>query len=633
MKASGILFLTQEGRTLFLKRSASGDHPGEWCCAGGKVEEAESLADCAVREAFEETGQVVPLTAIREHTKTFTPFEPTPVVSTSMGAVADPTDREGVEFTTYITDTSEEFIPHLCNEHEAFAWAPISAPPEPLHPGMRIVLRRFYMNELDIAKAIAAGELTSPQKYQNVNLWAMRITGTGESYRDKLEEFVWRDPGIYMTEEMLDRLRAIPIIMEHPQTSSTLNSEEFHDRVVGTMQWPYLVPEAEEVWGITRIYDDATHLLLQQGQDDGQPLSTSPSVTLGLRSGSQKIHFENGSPLLIEGIPTYVDHLAICHKGVWDKGGDPAGVQLNDSVGESDMADFGEKLEKLLKNMDSFADRMDAMEKRMDASREEKKEDAVVPPSPSPTAPDSEEKRDDEDRRKGENDASRDDEHEEKKEEKTVADRRLDDAKKDDTSRRDDDEEKKEDASEEEEKKDDGLKEFAAGMTRKDEAEEKEDSRNDSALQGRVRRLEKAMPRQMTDEDYHAMIEAQSRADSVYGALGIGRAPIPLNGEDLNGYRRRVATKLKNHSSRWGKTNLYNIQSDAFDIVESDIYNDAMASAMSADDVPDGHLRAVVKHDIAGRPITSYVGEPSAWMSQFGGYRRRLTGIRTHRDY
>jgi hypothetical protein len=314
------------------------------------------------------------------------------------------------------------------------------------------------------------------------------------------------------------------------------------------------------------------------------------------------------------------------------------------------MADYGEKLNQLLTNMDSINARLDAMEKRSDAqdsarkdAEEKEKEDAVVPPTPMTTTADAkeEEEKEKEGSGKDDNDDARIDAREEEKEEKTDADRRRDDAQKDDTSSsRDDDKKndafppKKEEEKEDTQQKADGLKEFAAGMSRRDgEDKEKDDSRNDSALNGRISRLEKAMPRQLSDEDYHAMIEAQSRADSVYGALGIGRAPIPLNGEDLNGYRRRVATKLKGHSGRWGKTNIYNIQADAFDIVENDIYNDAMASAMSADDVPEGHLRAVVKNDIAGRPITSYVGEPSAWMSQFSGTRRRLSGIRTHRDY
>ena len=160
-----------------------------------------------------------------------------------------------------------------------------------------------------------------------------------------------------------------------------------------------------------------------------------------------------------------------------------------------------------------------------------------------------------------------------------------------------------------------------------------DDSRADSALHHRLSRLEKVIPRQLTDEDYHALIEAQSRADSAYGALGIGRAPIPLNGEDLNGYRRRVATKLKAHSKRWKGVNMYGLDGGAFEIAESDVYNDSMAAAMSAEDVPEGQLRSIVKHDLAGRPITEYVGEPSAWMSQFGGFKRRLNGIRTERNY
>jgi hypothetical protein len=44
---------------------------------------------------------------------------------------------------------------------------------------------------------------------------------------------------------------------------------------------------------------------------------------------------EDGSSLLVEGNPSFVDHLAICEKGVWDKGGDASGIRIDsEAVGE-----------------------------------------------------------------------------------------------------------------------------------------------------------------------------------------------------------------------------------------------------------------------------------------------------------
>lgn len=41
---------------LFLKRSGTGDRPGEWCLPGGTLEDGEEAADAATREAREEIG-------------------------------------------------------------------------------------------------------------------------------------------------------------------------------------------------------------------------------------------------------------------------------------------------------------------------------------------------------------------------------------------------------------------------------------------------------------------------------------------------------------------------------------------------------------------------------------------------
>ena len=51
-------------------------------------------------------------------------------------------------------------------------------------------------------------------------------------------------------------------------------------------------------------------------------LSTSPAVSVS--NSAIKI-----GDILIEGNPVYIDHIAICQNGVWDKQGDPTGVRLD----------------------------------------------------------------------------------------------------------------------------------------------------------------------------------------------------------------------------------------------------------------------------------------------------------------
>jgi hypothetical protein len=175
------------------------------------------------------------------------------------------------------------------------------------------------MDELAIARAIRDGELTSPQRYmESLLLVAIRITGTGAAYRPSIDEYVWRDPSIYLNPDFLERCQGLPVIWRHPKTN-VLDSKEFSDRVVGAVMLPYI--KGQEVWCIARIYDDQASDYIEQHE-----LSTSPAV---LCTGKQ-YSIGEGKELLIEGKPELLDHIAILaplEAGVWDKGGPPSGVE------------------------------------------------------------------------------------------------------------------------------------------------------------------------------------------------------------------------------------------------------------------------------------------------------------------
>ena len=174
-----------------------------------------------------------------------------------------------------------------------------------LHPGVVAALQRLGADELGIARMMAAGELASPQRYHNVVLYNMRVTGTGVSFRPQLNEYVYRKPENYLTQEFLDRCAGLPVIVKHPE-KSLLDHDEFVDRVAGTVFVPYI--KGDEVWAICKLYDKDAIAEMEDEQ-----LSTSPAVLLGK---SDKLQLEDGSKLLVEGKPTLLDHLAIVAKGV-----------------------------------------------------------------------------------------------------------------------------------------------------------------------------------------------------------------------------------------------------------------------------------------------------------------------------
>jgi hypothetical protein len=231
--------------------------------------------------------------------------------------------QNDVDFTTFVYDCDDEFVPKFNHEHDSFVWVnPDHALSLTLHPGCLIALRMLKgMNELELAEAIRDEELVSPQFIENVCLLDMRISGTGFSYRPKLNEWVFRRDTVYLTPEFLQRCNGIPIIMDHPDTQ-ILDSDEFAKRIVGTMFLPYV--KGEDVWGVARIYDKSTIDLIINNQ-----LSTSPSVVFRDPKVNYTIELDNGESLLVEGIPSFVDHLAICEKGVWDKGGEASGIRID----------------------------------------------------------------------------------------------------------------------------------------------------------------------------------------------------------------------------------------------------------------------------------------------------------------
>ena len=309
-RCAGIMFVTKDEEILLIRRGNGGDYPQTWAVPGGHQNEKDvDLESAARRECKEETG-------LEYDGKLEVLFD------------------DG-QFCTYIARDVDKGNVTLNYESTGYDWCNINTPPTPLHPGMETAFKvAKAKTETDIAQLISEGILASPQMYANIGLFAIRITGTGLAFRSSIGEHVWRDPSLYLNDEFLKRCNGLMVIMDHPETQ-VLTPEEFKLRAVGSIMLPYI--KGDEVWGIAKIYDQEAITEICEGE-----ISTSPAVVFDNTAGNITLTTENGEPLLIEGVPFLLDHIAIVtkargSKGVWDKGGDATGVLLtNNEVSENE---------------------------------------------------------------------------------------------------------------------------------------------------------------------------------------------------------------------------------------------------------------------------------------------------------
>jgi hypothetical protein len=488
------------------------------------------------------------------------------------------------EYACFLQDVLEPFKPVLNDEHTAWNWFSPENLPKLIHPEVARTIALVTGNELDIAKRMAADELLSPQRFENIWLFDLRITGTGTSYRAAHDEYVYRPPENFLTEEFRERCNGLPLIFEHPK-KVILDTDEYRSRAIGTVILPYIA--GDEVRGIAKVFDsDATQLMLTTHE------STSPAVVFRDAGSTETVEVD-GKTVLIEGKPSYLDHLAICKMGVWDKGGEPSGV----NTGDPQMDEMEEQIPAWADSfMKSCADSFGKLNARIDSI--ENKGGNEMPTAPladaSGTAAEA---------------GAVEAEHEH------AAVRELEEAERAGAAERRAD---ANESPEEKEKREKEEKERADSAARAD-SQVAALTRQNAELQAELKRMNSALTtltKPLSAADRDALSTAQLRADSVMQLFG-DNASVPLHGESPIEYRRRLAAKLQKHSTEMKGVKLEALEGAAFNAIEDRIYADAQSAALNPSAAPSGRLIPMVSRDEAGRQITRFAGDMDAWLAPF----------------
>ncbi|EMF6434598.1 NUDIX domain-containing protein [Serratia marcescens] len=530
---SGIMF--RQGKFVFLIQRSD---DGTWCQPGGTVEPGELAIDAARREVLEEVGYQYD-----------GPLNPHSVYG---------------DYLTFRAEVPEQFEAKLNDESLAAGWFHIDDLPKPLHQPFAEMLAQQALNETEVAALIADGTLSSPQYFINMWMFAIRVTGTGVTWRSADQQMAFRNPDDYLTPEFLQRVAGVPLIWLHPEKNK-LDSDEFAKRVIGTLTNSW-VADNGEVWAIARVYDAEAAGIMATKQ-----LSTSPTVTYSeMQDSIIKI---DGQPLLVEGSPVLLDHVAICEQGVWDKLLAPTGVKSDSIPNEAEKMDK-EKIVALINKA------IDARMAKADSEAKEAKEKADAEEAAKKEQADAEAK--------------------EAEEAKAKADAEEAAAK---------------------EKADAEAKEKADA----EEAERMAKEKADSQLRQEIADLRSRIPTELSDEERNEVADAQVKADSVFSCFG-KRAPVPLSGEKPLAYRRRLMIQLQEHSPDFKAVDLSSIADSALlGFAEKQIYADAQKSASLS--VGPGTLREIKRADATGRQISTFEGDPAATWAPFQSGKRQVTSF------
>ncbi|GBQ08856.1 DUF2213 domain-containing protein [Saccharibacter floricola] len=556
---------------------------------------------------------------------------------TVLWAVTQPL-KDG-EQTIYAKRVDTPFTPNLSKDHSAYGWFKRDQLPHPLSSGVGNVAQRFSMDLITLCKSMADEQFSSPERFYNVTLFAMRITGTGWAYRGgERGEYTLRKRDIWTSPDVLESCQGLPVVIDHPDSAIT-DDRYFAEHIVGTIIYPFV--RDHEVWGIARIQDKGVaHALMEHNW------STSPGIVTS--SLSQSRDLPHGTRVTVEGSPYHLDHLALVPEGVWDKYHPPSGIDTPNQPRAPSARGFfvsnGEHSPMARTHHDATHDTPDArLDKNLGATDlhtrlarlldevDDLKKQLLTAPKKDVRCDDLSDG-DDGDDASAEGDTKRD-------KQAARADRH------DSTQRFDQDE-----VSPQKDTDDRAMIERMVAQMRKagarddvilsclrdmgadparfgfDDAKEAKDHairdrldalnrRNDAheAEMEKIRR--RATP--LSDEDHNEISNAEAKADSVTQPLG-QQTPRYIPGESVSGYRRRLAGSLQKHSQEWGKTRLSDLDDGVFEIAEKQIYADARAAASRpVASAPNAPLQKISTRSASGHTRTEYRG---GFRSAFGAF-------------
>jgi hypothetical protein len=116
-----------------------------------------------------------------------------------------------------------------------------------------------------------------------------------------------------------------------------------------------------------------------------------------------------------------------------------------------------------------------------------------------------------------------------------------------------------------------------------------------------------------------AAAECQMRADAVALAFN-ERAPQRLSREPIHAYRVRLLTPYLKRSPTLKDISLDELPAgQAFDMIEKQIFADAVAWSRSPDAVAPGQLLMVEKKLDGGHVYRTFQGHPRSWMDEMAG--------------